>query len=390
MSTKFKFDPEPILARVEDHEGQEREKLASIVKRAQALLEAARKVGDSWSGSCMGYHHELYYGDFEKPPLGDYFNVEWGGINGLPQGWAPRSPDEVKFKIEGFVGEQFSRLDEDDKELAQMNDHLRTEIVTELAWLSKEQNLEGEKELLKKLDGLRWGEDERKQYCAHAVKVTPHTTRDSSAIMAGFRLPSHIYYESLAHQALAHAVTTQEFWKTSRRLLKQLKSFGTAGLIESVAPAPVASLELVTTICQRFQLVVRQLRERHEKRPTLEIHDEYDVQDLLHALLRLHFDDIREEEWTPSYAGGSARMDFLLKAEEIVIEAKMTRKNRGAKEVADELIVDVARYKEHKDSKTLVCYIYDPEGTIKNPRGLERDLAKLSDSRLKVLVFISS
>lgn len=43
------------------------------------------------------------------------------------------------------------------------------------------------------------------------------------------------------------------------------------------------------------------------------LEDEYDVQDLPHALLLLYFDDVRAEEWTPSYAGKSARMDFLLK-----------------------------------------------------------------------------
>ena len=40
--------------------------------------------------------------------------------------------------------------------------------------------------------------------------------------------------------------------------------------------------------------------------------DEYDVQDLFHALLTIYFEDIRKEEWSPSYAGGASRMDFLL------------------------------------------------------------------------------
>ena len=55
-------------------------------------------------------------------------------------------------------------------------------------------------------------------------------------------------------------------------------------------------------IFNRFHLIVRQLRARHDGRATLDISDEYDVQDLLHALLRQHFDDIRPEERTPSYA----------------------------------------------------------------------------------------
>ncbi len=48
------------------------------------------------------------------------------------------------------------------------------------------------------------------------------------------------------------------------------------------------------------------------------------VQDHLHALLRLHFDDVREEEWAPSYGGSRTRMDFLPKRERMVVETKMT------------------------------------------------------------------
>jgi hypothetical protein len=137
---------------------------------------------------------------------------------------------------------------------------------------------------------------------------------------------------------------------------------------------------LVEQICRRFHLIARQLRSRHENRQTLEIEDEYDVQDLLHALLHLSFDDIRREECTPSYAGGSARMDFLLKREQLVVETKRARKNLGAREVGDQLLIDIQRYQTHPDCRTLVCFVYDPEGRVANPRGLEADLSGLRES----------
>ncbi|MBZ4359524.1 hypothetical protein LAM19_25050, partial [Mycobacterium tuberculosis] len=77
-------------------------------------------------------------------------------------------------------------------------------------------------------------------------------------------------------------------------------------------------------------------------RQTIEINDEYDVQDLFHALLKIHFEDVRPEEYTPSYAGSSTRVDFLLKNEKIIIELKKTRKNLKQKEVGEQLIVDIA------------------------------------------------
>ena len=139
-------------------------------------------------------------------------------------------------------------------------------------------------------------------------------------------------------------------------------------------------------VFSRFHKIARQLRSRYADRNTLEVNDEYDVQDLLHALLRLYFDDIRAEEWTPSYAGKSARMDFLLKDEGIVIEVKKTRKGLSDKEVGDQLIIDVDRYRVHPDCKKLVCFVYDPEGRIGNPEGLTKDLNGQHEGFVEVII----
>ncbi len=144
----------------------------------------------------------------------------------------------------------------------------------------------------------------------------------------------------------------------------------------------------VERILHRFHDVAKQLRHRHLARPTLELTDEYDVQDLVHALLLVNFDDVRPEETTPSYAGGSSRMDFLLKQEQVVIETKMTRHGHNAKKIADELLIDIARYRAHTDSRTLVCFVYDPLGLVGNPRGVERDLSR-QEGALTVRVIIA-
>ena len=104
-------------------------------------------------------------------------------------------------------------------------------------------------------------------------------------------------------------------------------------------------------------------------------------------MLRIFFDDIRPEEWTPSYAGGSSRMDFLLKPEKIVVEVKKTRPKLGAKEVGEQLATDILRYRSHPACRTLICFVYDPEERIANPRGLEQDLNQLI-GELQVRVFV--
>jgi len=142
----------------------------------------------------------------------------------------------------------------------------------------------------------------------------------------------------------------------------------------------------ILRIIERFDMIVKQLRPRHNSRETLNVSDEYDVQDLSHALLKLYFDDIRPEEWTPSYAGKSSRIDFFLPDLELAIETKMTREGLSDKEVGEQLVIDKEYYRKRADVKRLICFVYDPNGRIKNPRGFEKDLSQ--DGPLKTDVYV--
>jgi len=150
----------------------------------------------------------------------------------------------------------------------------------------------------------------------------------------------------------------------------------------------VVSLGQIEQLCTKFHILAKNLTHRYKNRPTLSIEDEYDVQDLLHALLTIYYEDIRSEEWTPSYCGSAARMDFLLKKEQIAIEVKKTRKDLSDKEIGKQLIEDVTHYKEYQNCKTFVCFVYDPEERIRNAPGLTEDLESLSTKELSVRVFI--
>lgn len=162
------------------------------------------------------------------------------------------------------------------------------------------------------------------------------------------------------------------FIKHHTKLIASLKS------CYSISPkksnVSITKDDLLKIILDKFHSSTLQLRKRYKDRSTLDVQDEFDVQDFLHCLLKLHFNDIRKEEWTPSYAGGSSRMDFLLKEEKLVIEVKMTRKGLGDKELGKQLIEDKAKYKVHPDCKRLICFTYDPEGRIINPKGIQNDL----------------
>lgn len=139
-------------------------------------------------------------------------------------------------------------------------------------------------------------------------------------------------------------------------------------------------LHVTKTLCQRFHFVARQLRLRGEHRSTLNVEDECDVQDLLHALLRLQFDDISTDEWTPGYSNGAPRTTFLLNHDRLAIVVKKTRTGLSAKELMDQVRTDIERYRARGRCTNLFCFVYDPEGRIGNPRGLECDLASTSEN----------
>jgi len=146
------------------------------------------------------------------------------------------------------------------------------------------------------------------------------------------------------------------------------------------------SLDDLENIFNKFARVARQLRSRYDNRETIIIKDEYDVQDLLHALLVLHFDDVRAEEWTPSYAGSCERMDFLLKDLQTVIEVKKTRPSMSKKELGEELIIDIEKYKAHQECKQLYCFVYDPDGHLRNPAAIKNDLEKTHQGFVRIFI----
>lgn len=144
---------------------------------------------------------------------------------------------------------------------------------------------------------------------------------------------------------------------------------------------------LLKSVFTNFHRCARKILNRHSNRKTLEIADEYDVQDLLHGILSLFIDDIRPEDYVPSYAGGNSRTDFYLPEHDMFIETKMTRDGLKDKEVGEQLIIDVARYKSR--CKKLICFIYDKASLLQNPYGLISDLEALSTDEIQVTVFIS-
>src|SRR5262245_29500698 len=93
--------------------------------------------------------------------------------------------------------------------------------------------------------------------------------------------------------------------------------------------------ELLQVLTKGLPRAMHPLTHRRKDSVNLSFSNEYDVQDLLHALLRPWVADIRPEEFTPSYAGSSTRMDFLLPEYSLVIETKVVRDRSHGRRIGD-------------------------------------------------------
>jgi hypothetical protein len=135
------------------------------------------------------------------------------------------------------------------------------------------------------------------------------------------------------------------------------------------SPAPIKPTsidDLLTRIVRGLPRAMYPLVHRRKGATELTFKSEYDSQDLLHALLRPWVEDIRPEEFTPSYAGSSSRMDFLLPKHSVVLELKRVRDRTHAKEIGKELTIDIAYYRAHPNCNHLWCVVYDPDKLIPN------------------------
>ena len=147
--------------------------------------------------------------------------------------------------------------------------------------------------------------------------------------------------------------------------------------------------ELLARVIKGLPRAMYPLKNRRRDKPNIVFDDEYDVQDLFNALLQPWVKDIRPEEYTPSYAGTSSRMDFLLQQHDIVCEIKFVRDATHARKIGDELTIDVAHYRQHPKCKKLYALIYDANEQIPNPDSVMSDIESIAES-LEVKVFIIS
>jgi hypothetical protein len=141
-------------------------------------------------------------------------------------------------------------------------------------------------------------------------------------------------------------------------------------------PDPERLTQLVALL-GRLPLVIRQLRWRQGERPPFVVEDERDLEDLVRALLPIHFDDVRPESRTPSYSA-TTRTDFVLAGSGIGLVLKSWRAGAAVEQLAEQWREDAEYYRD-KGMKRVVSLIYDPEGLLPAPEVLENIAAAIGE-----------
>jgi len=95
-------DVDKVLGHLEAAQAQVARDLKEGIKQGDQLRDAAQRIGESSSGSWVGWHSRMYYGNYEEPSVADSWNTEWGRLGGFSDRWQERSLAEVQAGLERF------------------------------------------------------------------------------------------------------------------------------------------------------------------------------------------------------------------------------------------------------------------------------------------------
>ncbi len=119
-----------------------------------------------------------------------------------------------------------------------------------------------------------------------------------------------------------------------------------------------AEIELVLQLCSRLNHSAKVLNRRRSNKQPFEVVDEYDVQDLLKAVLRAYFKYSVSEDPISKVANVSSRADFAIEDLGVIIEAKYVHSPNEQSRIVREFAEDLLLYSKCPFLAHFIYFVY--------------------------------
>jgi hypothetical protein len=156
--------------------------------------------------------------------------------------------------------------------------------------------------------------------------------------------------------------------------------------LELVAPAP--EIALILQLCKRLPAAARILATRRKGKRPLKVKDEYDAQDLLHAVLRAYLKYTVHEEPLGKVGGAHfGRADVAIEELGAVVELKYAHGPDDQKRIVDEFANDLLLYTKWPHLKNFIYLVYNSQD-LRDPEAMEKLARKQTVNGITFTVYV--
>jgi predicted nucleotide-binding protein len=204
------------------------EKLIAVEKRLEGvksldlLDEVLKQVAKSWSGSWIGYHSRVYYGELEEPPAGAHFSKEWGlyetisGMGSVGDWREYKNQDVIDWIWEEAGNPDISDLRDGSKRAMTLFEESKAEVQSFLSFsLTEYPSDKFLNELSERIDKIKTFRDS--DFIDYWKPKGSFISRDMLAAQAGIQTPPH-------YSVLAQAFSIRHAFSQCGELAKIVKT----------------------------------------------------------------------------------------------------------------------------------------------------------------------
>jgi hypothetical protein len=214
---------------------------SSLQTEMKKLYDVSLEIGRSWSGSNLGYHARVYYRDFQPPPSGAHFDLQWGLKDryvsyGTRGDWVEYEHDSVVAVIRQTAGNpDLNESSERSDELKEICRQAVQEISSIIHVFLEAQDDSYLKKMLDKVEGVKF--PTAKYFADNSIETKRYMSSDYLAINQGVRLAPHQVMAAHARYTLMPEYIANELISISKQIgshmsrgekkLKKLELIGT-------------------------------------------------------------------------------------------------------------------------------------------------------------------